>query len=152
MNNHGTPQEPSAATEAILRRMAALGTGDDDAIVQQYADCIDALFSALHSEDIGDLVANAVHTGKLSPGQAEQILGVSVWCGSENGAPLHRAIERWLEEASDPVRVRLALAQATFPFRDRQRMEEVLTGVAARYPQFADEIGAMIERRRTQNV
>jgi hypothetical protein len=132
--------------------MATLGTRDDDATVQLYADCIDALFSALQSEDIGDLVANAVHTGNLSSEQAERILSVSVWCGSENGAPLHRAIERWLEEASDPVRVRLALAQATFPFRDRQRMEAVLTRVAARYPQFADEIRAMIARRKAQDV
>jgi hypothetical protein len=110
------------------------------------------LFQKLGSEDIGNIVANAVTSGILSLEQGYKFLGISMWGGSTNGAQLHSTLEKWLEEGNDPIRIGLALSQGIFPFSDIKKMNKVLSEITNRHPQFSNIINEKIKRREIQGV
>lgn len=135
----------------LLSRIAGRPGADPDHL-DAASEALDRLFAALGTEDVGELLAQAVERGALSEDQAAYALGVAPWCGGTNGAELQPRLERWLEEAADPLRIGLALAQPTFPFRDAGRMAEVLRTVTARHPQFSARCGELIASRAAQGT
>ena len=76
------------------------------------------------------------------------LLDILVLTTSDNGAALQRAAEGWLKAGDDLRRIRMALHLEVYPFLDRSEMEEVLSGLAARYPEFAVRCRELIESRR----
>jgi hypothetical protein len=116
------------------------------------SDLLGELFKLLKTEDIGELVAKAVEDDLLTQAQGGEILGIAVWSGETNGAELQLTIERWLEEAKNPIRVGLALSLGIFPFISGAQMNEVLQRVADRFPQYAQQCRDMIRRRSAQGT
>jgi hypothetical protein len=136
---------------AIIEKLAHHVPGAD-ADVTAASGCVEELFRELGNEDIGETIAEAVERKALTEDQGRWFLGVAVWSGETNGADLQPTIERWLEEAQDSVRLRLALDQGVFPFRSLAEMTRVLTRITSRYPQHAERCKQLIERRRQQGV
>jgi hypothetical protein len=120
--------------------------------VVSISDCIEAIYKELNTEDIGELIADAVHDKLITQAQGEAFLNVSVWSGCTNGSQLHITIEKWLEEANDLVRIQLALAQGTYPFNSLEKMTKILLSIVDHYPQFSEKINGMIGRRKIQGV
>jgi hypothetical protein len=144
----------NSAVRAIVEEIGRLVAGHERVTVDLdgIPRSIDDLFEALQSEDIGEPVARAVEEGLLTQVQAGDLLNIALWSGESNGAELRPTIERWLEEASDPIRVGVALEHETYPFRTLEAMFAVLSRVSGLYPQYAARIGQLIEERRQQNV
>jgi hypothetical protein len=136
----------------ILDKMSHFEVDEEHLDLQGISDYIEALFQELNTEDLGDLVADAVTYKVFSQKQGNKFLNVSVWGGQTNGAELHTTLEKWLEQGNDPVRIELALAQSTFPFLTKEKMSDVLRIIAKRYPQFANTVNEMIDRREAQGV
>lgn len=136
----------------ILDKMSHFEVDKELLDLQGISDYVEALFQELNTEDLGDLIADAVTYKVFSQKQGNKFLDVSVWGGQTNGAELHTTLEKWLEQGNDPVRIELALAQSTFPFLSKEKMSNVLQMIARKYPQFAQTIDEMIKRREIQGV
>lgn len=146
------PAEIPARARAVLDRLSSLKVDPEHLDVGTISDTIEELFSELGTEDVGDVIADSVTQGLLSQEQANKALEIAIWSGETNGLELSNTIERWLLTGDDPVRIAIALTQPIFPFATLEAMRSVLSKVAARWPQFAEPLNAMIERRREQGV
>lgn len=142
------------AVRAIIEKMARYPFNPTGANADMHAiaDNIEDLFREVGTEDVGEVMAAAVEQGLISPAQGGQFLEIATWGGNTNGAHLQPTIERWLEEAKDPLRIGLALAQPTFPFRSLDRMTTVLSGVGEAHPQYIARVRQLIDRRRQQGT
>lgn len=137
---------------AIIEKMARLQYDPDgvDTDVEGISDCLLLLFEKLGTEDVGEVVASAVHDGLITQLQGGDFLGIATWSGSTNGAQLRPTTERWLEEGNDPIRIGLALALDTFPFLEGEKMNAVLSRIARKYPQYSAICRRKIIRRQQQ--
>jgi hypothetical protein len=115
--------------------------------VTTLSDAIEAVFREYGTEDISALIEHLVRAKKLSVEEGSNILRVAVWSGSENGSSLLRTLDNWLREATDPIRVSLAINQDVYPFHDPVEMRRVLTRICEAYPEFAARCRNLIESR-----
>lgn len=152
MSNLLTDNTFSPDIKEILSKLFQFQINESSFDLQSISDCIEDLFEKLNNEDIGDIIAEAVNENLISQEQGERFLNISIWCGSTNGSQLHMTIENWLEQTTDPIRIQLALALDTFPFKSFEKMEKVLFSIAHRYPQFSELIKEVIQRRKAQGV
>ncbi len=136
-------------SEDVLRGLGAIGPESDPTAA---SDALEALFTEIGSEDIGELLIGAVERGWLSEAQARWLVGVAMWSGTTEGSQLHATLERWLDEAPDSLRVGLALESGVFHFREHTQMTHVLTRVMQHYPQYTARCRQLIEQRRQQGV
>lgn len=138
--------------QAIIEKMAKLQYDPDgvNTDVEGVSDCLLILFDKLGTEDVGEVVASAVHEGLISQLQGADFIGIATWSGRTNGAQLLPTTERWLEEGTDPIRIGLALSQATLPFSDSEKMNEVLSRIASQYPQYSAICWRKITGRQQQ--
>lgn len=98
------------------------------------ADLAERLYAAIPSDCPWEVVAD--------------LFSLLEWSTSDNGSALQRAAEGWLRTGDDLRRIRVALHLDVYPFLDRAEMEEVLQGVAVRYPAVAERCSELIESRR----
>lgn len=159
MSTHGMTQIPpdhisGRKVQALIAELAQYPIAPDGSAknLEEISSHLELLFIELGTEDIGEVVADAVHRGLLTQQQGGAYLNIAVWSGRTNGAQLQPTIERWLEEGKDPTRVGLALAQGTFPFIDSKAMSRILLRIASGYPEFAPIIYRTIDNRRRQDV
>ena len=153
MKDQTKPNTNFSGDEAnILSQMALFEVDDDRLDIEGISELIEALFQKLGSEDVGNIVANAVNSRIFSLEQGRKFLEISMWSGSTNGAQLNSTLEMWLEEGNDPVRIDLALHQGIFPFSDKEKMSGFFSKIKNRYPQFSDFINEKIKRRDIQGV
>ncbi len=80
------------------------------------------------------------------------LFGILVWSTSDNGHLLSKETEKWLIEADNPRKIKIALNLDVYPFLERQKMEEVLTEVIATHPDLAMMCNDIIESRRKGNA
>lgn len=73
---------------------------------------------------------------------------ILVWSTNDNGHALTRETDRWLVEAVDIRKIKIALNLDVFPFIERSRMEDVLPHVAKKYPEVSERCLELIEKRR----
>lgn len=78
---------------------------------------------------------------------AADILGILIWSTDDNGSSIMRTAERWLTEAQDLRRIRLALNLDVYPFETKEEMQHVLTKVAQQFPQVDFECKALVNSR-----
>lgn len=152
MNNLPTKKVTTPNLKRLLSKLYQFQVDGESYDVVSISDCIEEIFKELNTEDIGDLIADAVHDKLITQAQGEAFLNVSVWSGCTNGGHLQIAIEKWLEQANDPVRIQLALAQGAFPFRSLETMAEKLLLIEDHYPQFSVKINEIIQSRQAQGV
>ncbi|MEV0404804.1 hypothetical protein [Actinoallomurus sp. NPDC050550] len=140
-----------SAQEAALGRLLAvrplMEEGPYGGPTDGLCAAIENLMVVLGSEDIADLVADAVVAGRTSLDDADIYLGVAAWSGTENGASMQRTLESWLRDGEDVVRVHLALHSECYPFRDANEMVSVLSDLAQRLPQFRERYAELIASR-----
>lgn|GEM_PF-3686692 len=152
-----SPLHDPLSKPAILAVVAEMARAPFDPLgidtdVVRMSDLLERLFAQMGTEDVGELIAGAIDGDLLMPAQGRQFLGIAIWSGQTNGAQLQPTLERWLEEASDSVRVDLALAQSIFPFSSLEHMTAVLLRVGERYPAYLARCNQIVERRRQQRV
>ncbi|WP_222723626.1 hypothetical protein, partial [Streptomyces sp. MS191] len=105
-------------------------------------EAVEELIAAHGSDDVGDLVADAVAAGRIDRERGAALLNVAAWSGTDNGTALGRTLTGWLRAGDDAVRVHLALHHETFPFPTRGEMLARLPGLANRFA----EHRALVER------
>jgi hypothetical protein len=108
---------------------------------------VDHLMLMLGSEDIADVVADAVAAGRTSLDHAEIYLGVATWSGIEKGASMQHTLDSWLRDGDDVIRIHLALHSEYYPLGGAAEMVAVLTDVAERFPQFQQRCAELIACR-----
>lgn len=72
---------------------------------------------------------------------------LSLWT-SDEGSALLRTTEGWLREGTNLRRIQVALSLSAYPFRDRDEMVQVLSGIAQRFPEVADHCDYLIQSRK----
>ncbi|WP_093610090.1 hypothetical protein [Streptomyces indicus] len=124
------------AVHAALDLLCAVpvsGRHDED-LPDELFDRVEDLIRAHGTDDIAELVATAVESGRATMGQATVFLDVAVWSGTDNGASLHSTLDAWVRGADDAVRLALALHHAYYPLSTRAEMIAALTRIAGRFP------------------
>jgi len=114
------------------------------------SDAIQGLFDALGSEDISSPVEALVRAEKLSIAEGALLFDVATWSGSENGSSLSEALDAWMREGTDALRVSLALKAIGFRFRDEDEMRAVFTRIGERFPEHAPRCAELVRRRQLQ--
>lgn len=142
-----TESTEKAEFDRLLAVCPPIKAGHYGGLADELCAAIENLMVVLGSEDIADLVADAVAAGRASLDDAEEYLGVAVWSGAENGASMLRTLESWLRDSDDVVRIHLALHSECYPFRDPEEMVAVLSDVAQRFPQFQERCAELIATR-----
>ena len=79
------------------------------------------------------------------------ILGILIWSTDDNGSAIMRAAERWLVEAQDLRRIRIALHLDVYPFATADEMRKVFAVVAHRFPELAPRCVALADARTAGN-
>jgi hypothetical protein len=138
--------------KSIVDKLSRFKTDPDQLDLEGISDSIEALFLEIGSEDPGNIIADAVSCGTLTQAQGNKILEVAMWSGQTNGKELNVTLEKWLEEGTDPIKIELALAPSVFPFSTQEKMANVLTSIAQRFPHLAPPIHEIIKRREAQGV
>jgi hypothetical protein len=75
------------------------------------------------------------------------LYSILIWQTPDEGKALTNTTERWLIECASERQARIALNLGVYPFLDRSKMEQVLTGVAQRFPDLSDHCSSLIESR-----
>lgn len=78
---------------------------------------------------------------------AADILGILIWSTDDNGSSIMRTAEKWLIKAQDLRRIQVALNLDVYPFETNDRMQQVLTEVAQRFPEVALICRALVDSR-----
>jgi hypothetical protein len=115
--------------------------------VDDIADVVEKLFVALGTEDLAAVIEDAVRQGALTVAAGAQVLGVAEWCGTRGGAEQVATLHRWLRDASDPVRLGLALGQDWYPFSTDKEMRAALSDIARRFPELGARCSELIAKR-----
>lgn len=142
-----TESTKEAAFDRLLAVRPLMEEGPYGGPTDELCSAIENLMVVLGSEDIADLVADAVSAGRTSLDEADIYLGVAAWSGTENGASMQRTLESWLRDSHDVGRIHLALYSEYYPFRDADEMVAVLSDVAQRFPQFRERCAELIATR-----
>src|SRR5437588_4602834 len=103
--------------------------------VSALSDSINRLFQSSGTEDISSIVEQMVRQQQITIDEGSNILRVAVWSGSENGERLLKSLDNWLREASDSIRVTLAMGQDTYPFHDPKEMQTALAKISKKFPE-----------------
>ena len=106
------------------------------AIVKQFGeqDLANFLFSEIPRKIPFELVA--------------ELFDFLAWQTSDNGAAIHRTIEKWLQDGADNRRLLIALNLETYPFTDPMEMEQVLSSLAEKNHRVAARCKYLIHSRR----
>lgn len=123
--------------EAALTRLCAVQVPDDESaeLPDELFDAVDGLIDAYGADDIAEIVAQAVDSGRVTVRQATTFLHVAQWSGTDNGASMQHTLDNWLRRADGTVRLQMALHQGIFPLPTAVEMNTALTEIAARYPE-----------------
>jgi hypothetical protein len=78
---------------------------------------------------------------------AADILGILIWSTDDNGSSIMRTAEKWLLEAQDLRRIKVALNLDGYPFKTYDQMQHVLTEVTQRFPEVDLLCKALIDSR-----
>ncbi|WP_344446430.1 hypothetical protein [Kitasatospora nipponensis] len=98
-------------------------------------DAVDDLIEAYGADDIAEIVFQAVAAGRATAGQAVVFLNVAVWSGTDNGSSMKRTLDTWVREASDTVRLQIALHHEAYPLPTRAEMIAKLVEIAFGFPE-----------------
>lgn len=101
-------------------------------------DVMSTIFNELGHEDAADLLADAVHAGRLTREQAAEALNYGNWAGELQ--PIRTCsptLDRWVLEGDDPVRVFVALRHETYRLDAGIQWLNVLTDLKKRWPELA---------------
>ncbi|MEU6878844.1 hypothetical protein [Streptomyces sp. NPDC046712] len=96
---------------------------------------MDDLIEAYGADDIAEIVAQAVATGRVAVREATTFLGVAQWSGTDNGTSLRRTLDDWVRRADDTARLHMALHQDVWPLPTTVEKNAKLTEIIARYPE-----------------
>jgi hypothetical protein len=92
------------------------------------------LYSEIPSECSWKVVAN--------------LFAILIWSTTDNGTALTEVTDNWLVEGNDVRKIQIALNLDTYPFQNRDRMIEVLSKLAIRYPEVSAKCSELIASRR----
>jgi hypothetical protein len=82
---------------------------------------------------------------------AASLFAILVWSMSDPGATaLIDTANQWLLQGNDLRKIRIALNLDLYPFRERTTMNEVLSRIAARYPEVAPRCSELITGRQRE--
>ncbi|MFF8670135.1 hypothetical protein [Streptomyces sp. NPDC015242] len=125
------------AWEAALKQLCAVNVPEDESArpPDELFDAVDDLIDAYGADDIAEIVAKAVTTGRVSVREATTFLGIAQWSGTDNGASLRHTLDDWVRRADDTVRLHMALHQEFWPLPTAVEMNAKLTEIIARYPE-----------------
>ncbi|RST13005.1 hypothetical protein E2C00_16705 [Streptomyces sp. WAC05374] len=123
--------------EAALERLCAVHVPEDESaeLPDDLFDAVDQLIAAYGADDIAEIIAQAVRSGRITVRQATTCLGVAQWSGTDNGAALRRTLDDWVRRADDTARLHMALHQGMWLLPTATEMHAKLTEIAVRYPE-----------------
>lgn len=137
------------AWEAALARLCAVRLPEGQAAdpPDELFDAVDDLIDAYGRDDIAEIVALAVHSGRATVSQATTFLNVAVWSGTDNGASMKLTLDDWVRRADDDVRLHMALHHEAYPLPTAVEMKAKLMEIGDRYPQHRGICDALIANR-----
>lgn len=130
-------------------RALCLDPADGEYDVVRVSDAVARIVDQIGEDQLPDRVAGAVDLGMFTPDEGALLIGVASYSTDDEGSRIQLVLERWLEANADEIRVGMALAHGTVPFRVPSHRVDVLTAVARRFPRFADKCVYFIERYKT---
>lgn len=108
-------------------------------------DVMHTIFCELGHEDAADLLADAVHAGRLTREQAAEALNYGNWAGElQSIRTCAPTLDRWVLAGDDPVRVFIALRHETYRLDAGIQWLNVLTDLKKRWP----ELASLCDKRR----
>src|SRR5579871_5023340 len=78
------------------------------------------------------------------------LLALWSWMVEDNGTEIHRAMERWITECSDPRQIAVALSLDAIPFTDPKVCIAELRKVETVFPELPERCEKVIEIRRRE--
>lgn len=76
------------------------------------------------------------------------LFNILIWSTSDNGSQLIRETNKWLIEAEDIRKIKIALNLDVYPFKEQDKMERVLNDIKSKYPNLAGKCNSLIESRQ----
>ena len=108
---------------------------------------VDEVIREFGEADLANRLYEAIPRGRPWQDIAD-MFGILIWSTSDNGHALTSTTEQWLRDTTDVRQVQIALHLDVFPFMDRATMEQVLSKVAATFPEVAQRCRELTESRR----
>ena len=74
---------------------------------------------------------------------------ILIWSTSDNGTQLTKETNKWLIEAKDIRKIKIALNLDVYPFKEQKQMELVLNNIKSKYPDLAQRCTSLIASRQS---
>lgn len=110
---------------------------------------VDELLKEYGEQDIAEYLYRDIPTD-YSWEVVADLFGILIWSMSDSGAAaLFDTTNQWLLEGDNLRKIRIALNIDLYPFRNSQQMKDVLSELANRYPEVAQQCHDFIASRKT---